>query len=458
MTRRRVAILAVLAATQLMGVVDFSIVNVALPSIGRQFALRADQLQWVVSAYVLMQAGFLLLGGRLCDVFDTKRVFLAALAVFGVASLAGGLAPSPLWLFTARGVQGLAGAVLAPGSLSLVTAEFEAGELRNRALSVFGTMAALGFVLGVIIGGALTGFAGWRWVFFVNIPIVAAIFFGSARLLQGKPANRVSPRLDILGAVVGTGAVLAVVSGISLGSGGLPRVAVLISLAGGLFGLFIWIERSSPDALIPLAIFQSRTFTGAILIAGLTNVAGLMVPFTLTLVVQRLLGYSPQATGLIFVPAGVGAMVGGVMTGLVVQHVGLRATIVTALTILAIGGAVVLGPGLHGSAAWLMVGYGVGGIGVIGTLVACTIAATSAVDPGRMGTAGGLLNTSQFLGGAIGTALAGALDAPGTLIAYSTCLLASIAVIVVAGAISFFAFGRPTPETKMSGEPVGETA
>jgi len=457
MTRQRVAILAVLAATQLMGTVDFSIVTVALPSIGKQFALRPDALQWVVSAYVLMQAGFLLLGGRLCDVLDTKRVFLAALAIFGVASLAGGLAPNALLVFAARGFQGLAGAVLAPGSLALVTAEFETGELRNRALSVFGTVASLGFVLGAIIGGALTGFLGWRSVFFVNLPVVLAISVGTAALLQGKPANRVRPRLDIWGAMVGTAAMLALVGGLSGSSSGLNRVAVLIALAAILLGIFVWVERSSSDALVPLAIFQSRRFTGAILVAALTNLAGLMVPFTLTLVVQHLLGYSPQETGLILVPGGLGGIVGGSVIGLVVHRMGLRAVIVTALIILAIATLPILGPGLHGSAVWVSVGFGVGGIGFIGTSVACTIAATSAVDPGRMGTAGGLLNASQFLGGAIGTALAGVLDTPGTLTAYETCLIAAMAVIVVAAAVSFMAFGPAAPGPAATRQPVSET-
>lgn len=204
MQPRRAAVLALLAVTQLIGVLDFSIVNVALPSIQSEFDLAPDQLQWVVSAYALTLGGFLLLGGRIADLVDRKLVFMLGLSVFTAASLAGGLAPTANLVFVARAVQGVGGAVLAPTALALVTAEFAEGDERNRALSVFGTVAALGFTAGVILGGALTGFAGWRWVFFVNVPIALATLIAAAGLLQPQRREGARPRLDLAGAILAT--------------------------------------------------------------------------------------------------------------------------------------------------------------------------------------------------------------------------------------------------------------
>lgn len=448
--------LALLAATQLIGVVDFSIVTVALPSIGRQFALRADHLQWVVSAYVLMQAGFVVLGGRLCDAFNTKRVFMGALAVFGIASLAGGLATSATLVFVARGVQGLASAVLAPGSLVLVTREFEPGEARNRALGVFGSVAMLGFLLGVIIGGALTGFFGWRWVFFVNVPIIVVMLAGSAVLFQQKDRGQALPRLDLAGAAVGSSAVLALIAGISTSSSGVLRLGAFTALAAALLGIFALIERAATNPLVPFAVFRSRQFTGATLVFGLVNVAGLMVPFTVTLVLQRTLNLSPQVAGLVFVPAGFSGIVGGLLAGLAVRRVGLRGTILVALALLAVSTAPLLGPGLHGSAAWVAFGCALGTTGFVGCSVATTIAATSSVTHERMGLAGGLLNTFQFLGGAVGTAAGGVLDDPGTVTAYATSLLVALFVILLAGATSLMAYGPTTGKIPGLPQPVGE--
>src|SRR5260221_9563945 len=168
---RRNQILALLAVAQLMGVLDFSIVNVALPSIQRVFHLAPADLQWVVSAYALVFGGFLLLGGRAADLFDRKRVFILGLVLFSLASLAGGLAPSPLVIVGARAVQGLGGAIVSPTALALLTTTFPEGPGRNRALGIFGSVSGIGFGTGVILGGVLTSLLSWRWVFFVNVPL-----------------------------------------------------------------------------------------------------------------------------------------------------------------------------------------------------------------------------------------------------------------------------------------------
>jgi len=457
MNARRWAVLALLASVSFMGTVDFGIVNVALSSIGRAFALPGNELQWVVTAYAIMQAGFVLLGGRLCDVFDRKRVFMVALATFGVASLAGGLAPSPLFVFGARGLQGLAGAVLAPGSLALATDEFEQGRERNRALGVFGAVASLGFLLGSVIGGTLTGFFGWRWVFYVNVPVVLALLVGSHRLVRSKATDRTGPRLDVLGAIVSTSAMLALAAGVSESQGGPLHAGTPIALAAVLLIIFVWIERTAQDALVPFAVFRSPQFTRAILLFGVISLGVLMAPFTVTLFLQRLMGLSPQTTGLIFVPAGVGGILGGMLAPALIRRVGFRSTLAVAIIVLCAGSAAVVGPGMHGSLIWIPVGSGVASLCFIVSNVTCTIAATSAMDSARMGLAAGLLNTSQFLGTAIGAAAAGVIVTAATLSAYTASLLTSIGVLVVALAIALAGFGRGAPEHQPVIQPAGET-
>jgi MFS family permease len=448
MTARRWAVLGLLATTQLIGVADFSIVNVALPTIGKEFQIGTDELQWVPTAYGLMQAGFVLLGGRLFDVYDRKRVFLVALAVFGAASLAGGLARTPLFLFGARGLQGLAGAVVAPGSLALVTDEFAAGPERHRALGVFGTVASLGFILGTIAGGFLTGLTGWRSVFFINVPLVVAIIAGLAVALHTKAGDQPRPRLDVRGAVVGSTAMLALLAGVSGINGGAVRAGVPIAMAAVLAAVFIGIERNTSDALVPFAIFRSREFTAAVVSMGISNVGFLMVPFTLTYYFQGLLGFSAQETGLLFVPTGVGGIAGGLLAPMLIRHVGLRNTVVAALSLLAGVNVVIVGPGMHAAHALIPVAMGIGGMLVIGSLVSYTIAATSAMEARQMGLAAGLLNTSQFLGGAIGTATAGAIDLPSTLDSYVTAFLVALALVIAMAVTSAVAFGgrQPAPE------------
>ncbi|HKF17250.1 MAG TPA: MFS transporter, partial [Candidatus Dormibacteraeota bacterium] len=458
---RRAAILALLAVTQLMGVLDFSIVNLALPSIERQFDLTPDRLQWVVSAYALTLGGFLLLGGRIADVFDRKLVFMLGLSVFAAASLAGGLAPTANLVFVARAVQGLGGAVLAPTALALVTSEFAEGAERNRALSVFGTVAALGFTAGVILGGALTGFAGWRWVFFVNVPIALAALIAAAGLLRLQGRQGARPRLDLAGVIFATAAMVALVAGLSqvtAPAGGWVRAGALLALAAGLLAGFVAVERSAADPLAPLGVFRHRVLTGANLVAGLTIVVASTLAFTLTLVVQRVMGYSPQLTGLAFLPAGLGGIVGGTAAGFAVRRAGFRWTSVAALAALATGTIVVLALGVGGSIVWLATGYGLAGVGIVGSVVATTIAATSALDRNRQGLAAGLLTTSQQVGGALGAAIAGVIDAPASLSSYEVSLLVAAGVVGAAMAVAVTSLRAAAGRPAAAGEADGKAA
>jgi MFS family permease len=214
-TARSNWILGLLAIAQLMGVLDFSIVNVALPGIQQEFHLSYTALQWVISAYALVLGGFLLVGGRATDLFDRKRVFLLGLGLFSVASLLGGLAPSLPVILCARGAQGLGAALLFPATLSLLTTTFPEGEARNRALGIFGSVAGIGFSLGVILGGVLTSLISWRWVFFVNVPLGLLLMVGALLLLPSSRSDDGHKPLDLPGAILFTGAATLLVLAIS---------------------------------------------------------------------------------------------------------------------------------------------------------------------------------------------------------------------------------------------------
>jgi MFS family permease len=443
--RRRAAILALLSTTQLLGVLDFSIVNVALPSIQKEFHLAPEHLQWVVSAYGLTLGGFLLLGGRIADLYPRKQVFIGGLVIFLAASLAGGLAPAAPLVFVARAIQGLGGAVLAPTALALVTSEFQEGRERTRALSVFGTLAAVGFTAGVILGGILTGVAGWRWVFFVNVPIGVAAVVAAVWLLEPPRQTVKHHALDLVGAVLVTAGMVALVWGLSvIAVPTLVRISEAIALlffAAVLLVSFLAVERSASNPLLPLKVFRLPVVGSANLVAGLTIIVASVLAFTLTLVVQHVLGYSPQITGLVFLPAGLGGIVGGMLGGQAVRRIGVRWSAVSGCLILAFGVAIVLVLGLRGSIGWIAAGYGVAAVGIVGTVVATTIGATSGVGREWQGLAAGLLNTSQQVGGAIGAALAGVIVAGGQMVSYRYSLVVALVILGVAAVVSGLGLG-----------------
>jgi len=432
------AILVVLAVAPLMGVLDFSIVNVALPSIQREFALTAADLQWVVSAFALTFAGFLLLGGRIADIFDRKVVFMSGLAIFSAASLMGGLSPSAQVIWAARAVQGIGAAILAPVALALVMTTFHEREERNRALALFGTIAAVGFTAGVVLGALLTGLASWRWIFFVNVPVGLTALLAAAWLLPRHTTSSPRRRLDLAGSILGTVGLVALVAGLTrLGvrdSEALPS-AVLIGTGIALLTAFVAVERSTEDAVLPLWVLRLPLIGSANLVAALTMAVASGLAFTLTLVVQQVMGYSPLATGAAFLPAGVGGIVGGTLAGRGVMRMGLRLTALTALATLAAGTALVLGFGLNGSIGWLAAGYGVAGIGIVGTAVTSMIAATNSIGRERQGLAAGLLSTSQQMGGGFGVALVAVIGAAATLPAYRSSLIAVFALLAVAALV-----------------------
>jgi len=436
-----------------MGVLDFSIVNIALPSIRREFSLTPADLQWVVSAYAFTFAGFLMLGGRIADIFDRKVVFMSGLAIFSAASLVGGLAPVAPVIWAARAVQGLGAAILAPVALALVMTTFDEGEERNRALAVFGTIPAVGFTAGVILGAVLTGLASWRWIFFVNVPIGLMALSAAAWLLPRGKTSSPTLRIDLAGSILGTVGLVTLVAGVTrLAARDNQALFVLLLIGAGiaLLAAFLHVERSAEDAILPLSVFRLPMIGSANLVAGLTIAVTSGLVFTLTLVVQQVMGYSPIATGAAFLPAGVGGMVGGTLAARAVAKIGLRGTALTSIAAFAVGIALVIGFGLSGSIVWVAAGYGVAGIGIVGTAVTSMIAATMRIGQERRGLAAGLLSTSQQLGGGIGAALAAIIGASATLPSYRTSLTAFIALLGIAAMIVGTRFASRTEASELA--------
>ena len=401
--------LALLAMTQFVIVLDASIVNVALPSIGRELHFNQDDLSWVVNAYTLTFGGFLLLGGRLADLIGRRRMFIGGLVLFSAASLAGGLAQSDVWLIGARAVQGLGAAIISPAALSLVTTMFAEGTERNRALGVWGAVAGSGGAAGVLLGGMLTEWAGWEWVLFVNVPITLVAAVLAPRLLPESRDDR--PRVfDLTGAVSVTAGlallVYALVDANQAGWGSAQTIG-LGALAVALLAAFVVVERRTSHPLVPFAIFRNRTLRGADIVGLLIGMALFAMFFFISLYLQQVLGYEPLKAGVAYLPLAVMIIVSAGVASQLVTRIGFKRTLVAGMLLLtgalawlsqvsAPGGSY-LGDILFPS---LLVGVGLGL-----AFVPVTIAAVSGTRPDEAGLASGLINTAQQIGGALGLAV-----------------------------------------------------
>ena len=401
--------LALLCAAQFMVVLDFSIVNVALPAIQKNLDFSQQNLQWIVSAYALIFGGFLLLGGRAADLFGRRRVFMTGVGLFVLASLTGGLAQSQGVLVTARAFQGLGAAIVSPAALSILTTTFAEGSERNRALSLWGGMAAGGFAAGVLLGGILTDWLNWRWVMFVNVPIGLAAVGFSPMLLSESREPAATQQIDLAGAATVTaGLVLLVYALVQAPEIGWVAPATVLLLLGAiaLLALFVWIESRSPAPLVPLEIFRQRSLTGANLVGALLNAAVGSMVFILTLFMQQVLGYSPLQTGLAFLPHGLAAMVAAPVASQLVSRVGVKLTLVIGMVAAMVGLLMLTGISVQSNFVRdLLPGTVLVGLGIVTGLVSVTIAATSGVGDRDQGLASGLLNTSQQIGAAVGLAI-----------------------------------------------------
>jgi EmrB/QacA subfamily drug resistance transporter len=401
--------LALLAAAQFVVILDASIVNVALPSIGADLNFSQENLSWVVNAYVLVFGGFLLLGGRMADLLGRRRLFMIGLVLFAIASLAGGLAQSEGMLIAARAVQGLGAALLSPAALSLVTVLFAEGSERNKAMGVWGAVAGSGGAVGVLLGGMLTEWAGWEWVLFVNVPVGIAAALIAPRLLPESRTDG-ARHFDFAGAVSITAGlsllVYTLVDAESAGWGSTQTIG-LGALSLALIASFYFIERRSKAPLMPFpGIFRIRTITGINVSAVLIAAALFSMFFFISLYMQQVLGFSALEAGLAYLPLAVGIIItAGASAGLVTRF-GFKPVLVVGLFITAAGlvwfsqvdpdGSYVgdiLFPSLLAAA----------GLGF--AFVSMTVAAVSGVEAHEAGLASGLINTSQQIGGALGLAI-----------------------------------------------------
>lgn len=406
---RRSLVLALLCAAQFMVVLDFSIVNVALPAIRDEFGLSREGLQWIITGYVLTFGGFLLLGGRVADIYGRRLVFVAGLVLFAAASLAGGLASSAEVLIGARAVQGLGAAAISPAALSILTTTFREGADRNRALGVWGGVAAAGFSSGVILGGFLTELLGWEWVMFVNVPIGLAAAAVAPLLLDGDAGEAVRRTLDVPGAVFVTAGLVALVYALS-GAGGTglasPRFLVSIGVALAFLGGFWAIESRSRDPLVPLGVFRRRTLTGANAVGLLIIATAAPMVFLVTLYMQRVLGYSAIEAGLAWLPHGLTSIFASHIGGRLATRVGVKPTLLGGLAVLA-ASLVLLSRVSAGGGFWadLLPGTLLVSFGIVLPFVAVSVAATSGIEDAEQGLASGLLSTTQQIGAALGLAL-----------------------------------------------------
>jgi EmrB/QacA subfamily drug resistance transporter len=401
--------LILLAMTQFVIVIDASIVNVALPSIGAHLHFARADLSWVVNAYTLTFGGFLLLGGRMADLLGRRRMFMLGLVVFSVASFAGGIAQSEIWLIAARAVQGLGAAIVSPAALSIITTTFADGAERNRALGIWGAVAGAGGAAGVLLGGILTSGLSWRWVLFVNVPIGLLAAIVAPRTLLESRAEDGTRSFDLPGAVTVTaGLALLVYAVVDAVNSGWGSTATLLRLAGAaaLLIAFLVIERRQRQPLMPFSIFRLRTLRGANIVGLLIGMSLFSMFFFISLYLQDVLQYSPIRTGVAYLPLAVGIIVAAGVASQLVTRLGFKSPLIAGLLLIAGGlfwfsqvpaggsfAADVLGPSIL---AALGLGF---------SFVPVTIAAVSGTEPHEAGLASGLINTTQQVGGALGLAI-----------------------------------------------------
>jgi EmrB/QacA subfamily drug resistance transporter len=408
--------LALLAFAQLIISLDYNIVYVALPDIGRELGFGAQSLQWVVSAYAVAFGGALLLGGRACDLFGPRRVFALGCALYAASSLVGGLAGAPGLLVAARAGQGLGGALLFPATLTLVSTSFAAGRERNRAFAVWGTAGGSGMILGSLLGGVLTQAFGWAAVFFVNVPLAVAAALLAFLLLAADPAREPGRRFDLAGALTATfGTTLVVFALVEGPEVGWTSVSV-VALAGfALLGAFAVIERRGRDPLLPLRLLRDRNLgTGVVVTFLYMGTFGTLLYF-LTGYFQGVHGYGALATGLAFGVPMVAIAAGSQLAGRLATRYGTRPTLVVSLAVGGAGAALLgLSMTLEASYFALVPALVVLGLGQGAGYTLMFGAAAAGIPAADQGIASGVASTAQQVGGSVGLAVFVAVANAGT--------------------------------------------
>jgi EmrB/QacA subfamily drug resistance transporter len=405
---RRLALALILTAA-FMVVLDFSIVNVALASIEREFGFSASAVQWIVTGYAIAFGGLLILGGRAADMFGRRRVFMAGLAIFSAASLAGGLAHDPVLLVASRVVQGAGAALVAPSALSLITTGFAEGPERTRALGMYGATASVGFVAGQVLGGVLVQFTSWRAVFLVNVPVgILALLLAPRLLGESRATGQPGRRLDIGGALLITGAVAALVFAVSqayvLGWAS-PAVLGALALSAAAGAGFAAVERRHPEPLVPASVARLPNLRKAStmnLLLGLWNAGELIV---LSLYLQQVLHLSPLATGLAIAPQGVVGFLAGAFGARLAGRVGIRRVLILTSAVATAGFLALTRLPAGGGYSPLLAAVMLVGFGTAGTAFGTMVTASAGVADREQGLVGGVINTSRQVGAAIGAAL-----------------------------------------------------
>jgi EmrB/QacA subfamily drug resistance transporter len=472
---RRWSALALIVTAQFMVILDVAIVNVALPSIKTDLHFSQTNLQWVISAYAILFGGVLLLGGRLADLLGRRRLFVAGLALFAASSLLCGLSWSEGSLIAFRALQGLGGALLAPAALSLLMTTFSEGRERNLALGIYGAASGSGAAVGVLLGGVLTSYLNWSWIFFINVPVGVAAIALAPVLLRESRADLGHRHFDFAGAASITAGLMLLVYAMtratSDGWGSSTTIALLLG-AVALVLAFVAVELRSPSPLLPLRIFRSRTLSAANATMAIVGAVAFSEFFLLTLYLQDVLHYSAIRSGLAFSAFALAVVVISNVAQAVVGRFGVRPTLTAGLLLSAVSVAYLTRLPVDGHYFWdLFPAFVLGGAGMGLSFVPVTIASLTGVERSDAGVASGLVNTSRQIGGAIGLAAVSAIAASSTsnylhshaaLTAgsgaaldhgFQTALYALTGVLVL-GAVIAGGLVRSTPISRRDAEPL----
>ena len=411
-------VLVLICLAQFMVILDATIVNVALPSIQRDLHLSEGSLQWIVNAYTLVFGGFLLLGGRAGDLLGRKRLFLIGLVIFTSASFLDGLASSEGFLIASRALQGLGAALISPAALSIISTTFKEGAERAKALGVWAAIAIGGSAVGLILGGALTQYFSWPWIFFVNVPVGIVAFILSLRLIPESRDTLAHRSYDVAGAVTVTGGLMSLVYAIvdaqSAGWGSAKTLAFFV-LAIVLLVAFVGIELRAKAPLVRLSIFRIRSLLTANVVMFLAMSGMFAMFFFNTLYIQRVLGYGPLKAGLAFLPFTGGIMVSAGLASQFAPRVGVRTVAAIGMVLSAAGLVLLTQLPVHGSyVANVLPAIILSSLGMGAVFMPLTLVATTGLEDSDQGLASGLFNTSQQVGGALGLAILSTLAASKT--------------------------------------------
>jgi EmrB/QacA subfamily drug resistance transporter len=415
---KRWSALALIVTAQFMVILDVAIVNVALPSIKTDLDFSSTNLQWVISAYAILFGGALLLGGRLADLLGRRRLFMSGLALFAVSSLLCGLAWSEGSLITFRALQGLGGALLAPAALSLLMTTFAEGRERNLALGIYGAASGSGAAAGVLLGGVLTSYLGWSWIFFINVPVGALAIAAAPLLLRESRIDAAHRHFDFAGAASITAGLMLLVYALTRATSdgwGSATTLGLLAGAAALVSAFVVIELRSRFPLLPLRIFRLRTLSAANVTMAIVGAAAFSEFFILTLYSQEVLHYSAVQSGAAFLAFALTVVVASNAAQLAVGRLGVRATLTAGLLASAASVLVLTRVPVDGHYFWdLFPAYVLGGAGMGFSFVPVTIASLTGVERSDAGVASGLINTSRQIGGAVGVAAISSIAASAT--------------------------------------------